>query len=223
MFVFSNLAMSLDGKIATKRRGFLPLGTAEDWRNMIELRRRSQAIIIGASTLRSYSKPCLVPRLSNQPINILVSSKLEKISPRWEFFTSPLSQKIIFVTSPPTPKTLQIFKKLGEIILLKPSPRKSLGKQIIDVLQKRGIRSLLIEGGGGIMWNFAQDNLIDEYHVTVTPRILGGSNSPTLVDGAGFSPEQSLNIKLRQCRILKDELYLIYTRAETRGIPQRNR
>jgi riboflavin biosynthesis pyrimidine reductase len=64
------------------------------------------------------------------------------------------------------------------------------------------------------MWEFAKENLIDEYHVTLTPKILGGRDSPTLVDGLGFKPKDILNLKLQQSRVVGDEIYLVYSRPE---------
>jgi riboflavin biosynthesis pyrimidine reductase len=44
IFVFSNLATSVDGKIATQSREFFPLGTPADWKQMQVLRREADAI-----------------------------------------------------------------------------------------------------------------------------------------------------------------------------------
>src|SRR6478672_6851800 len=52
MFIFSNLAISLDGKIGTRKRNLFPLGTAEDRREMNILRLQCDALLMGASTLR---------------------------------------------------------------------------------------------------------------------------------------------------------------------------
>jgi riboflavin biosynthesis pyrimidine reductase len=67
------------------------------------------------------------------------------------------------------------------------------------------------------MWNFVKYNLIDEYHVTLTPRLLGGAQSPTLIDGEGFTPPQTLNLKLRQCRVVGNEVYLTYEKTDQKG------
>ena len=63
------------------------------------------------------------------------------------------------------------------------------------------------------MWDFVQPGLIDEFYVTLTPRIIGGAAAPTLVDGLGFEPGSVLNLKLKSCRRVKNELYLIYRRG----------
>jgi len=213
MFVFSNLATSLDGKIATTDRSFFPLGTPEDRKHMQVLRRRCDALLMGATTFRVYRKPCLIPgvAISAQPANILLSSALEGISPQWDFFLKKGLRRILLV-GPEAPKArLKKFEATCEIYTLgKMTKRHPRALQILELLKNAGIKRLLIEGGGNVMWDFASLDLIDEYHVTLTPKIVGGNQAPTLVDGEGFNPRDILNLKLQQCRIVGDELYLTY-------------
>ena len=186
MFIFSNLAMSLDGKIATAQRTLFPLGTEEDLQHMKVLRKSCDALLMGASTLRVYKNPCMITNQTRQPINILVSSHLQHISPSWKFFTHPAIQRILFVGPKTAKSKLKSFSKSSEIVTLKgPSPRNPISKQITGYLETKNITRLLVEGGGEIMWDFVSHGLIDEYHVTLTPKIIGGSKSPTLVDGMG--------------------------------------
>jgi riboflavin biosynthesis pyrimidine reductase len=82
MFVFSNLATSIDGKIASKDRGHFLLGTPEDRRLMQVLRAKSDVVVFGASTLRTHQRPCIVrpseaKGLKRQPANAVISSRLE--------------------------------------------------------------------------------------------------------------------------------------------------
>ncbi len=60
------------------------------------------------------------------------------------------------------------------------------------------------------MWDFSSAHLIQEYHVTLTPKIIGGATAATLVDGRGFLPKEILNLKLKQCRVIGNEIYLVY-------------
>lgn len=213
MFIFSNLAISIDGKISTRSRNLFHLGTPEDRRQMQVLRKKCDAVLVGASTLRCFKKPCLALGAERQPVNLLISSTLHRISPHWPFFQKKDLARILFV-GPETPmQKVRTFQKCSEVILLrKPTSRNSLAQQIIAILKNKGIQNLLIEGGGEIMWEFVQSNLIDEYHVTLTPKIIGGTRSPTLVDGQGFLSNKILNLKLKECRVVADELYLTYAK-----------
>ncbi len=218
MFIFSNLAISLDGKIATQKRQFFPLGTKEDYQNMQKLRMGCDALLMGATTFRTYKKPCFSLNSQSHPMNIILSSTLEGISPKWPFFQAKGLKRIFFVSSKAPSSRIKTIEKTSEVIVLKnPTSRTSMASQIISHLKKLGVRRLLIEGGGEVMWQFARENWIQEYHVTLTPKILGGALAPTLVDGTGFGPKEILNLKLRQCRIQKDEIYLIYQNTQNRG------
>lgn len=215
MFVFSNLATSLDGKIATSSREPFYLGTPADRRQMQVLRKKCDVLFMGAGTLRAYQKFCGVrgASIAKQPANAIVSGSLEGVSPEWEFFKNPELKRLLFVTSPKglSASRRRMFEKTSEIIELQPAtPRQPTAVQIVKALKAREFKSLLVEGGGEMMWHFASQNLIDEYNVTLTPKIVGGADSPTLVEGKGFLPDEILQLKLHRCRRLGDELYLVY-------------
>lgn len=210
MFVFSNLATSLDGKIATRSRVLHPLGTPEDRRQMQRLRREADAIVTGAATLRAYRKPYGVSGAERQPWNVIVSSRLEGISPSWPFFRDARVPRLLLVRRDTPAAVLKRFAKSCEIDFLPAS--KPAADAVVASLARRGVKRLLVEGGGGLMWDFASRDLIDEFHVTLTPKLVGGVDAPTLVDGKGFDPKGVRDLKLVQCRVVGDELYLIYRR-----------
>jgi riboflavin-specific deaminase-like protein len=218
MLVFSNLATSLDGKIATRSRELFHLGTPADRKQMQVLRKRADVVVMGGSTLRTYKRFCGVVGRKKQPANAVLSSNLEGFSPNWPFFKDPGQRRILLITEPLSPARLQAFEKTSEVILLKkPTAAQPLASQILETLKARGLEQVLVEGGGGLMWSFASCNLIDEYHVTLTPRIIGGKEAPSLVEGTGFDPSQVLNLKLVRCRRLGNELYLTYRKTKKRG------
>jgi len=217
VFVFSNLATSLDGKIATRSREYFPLGTPYDREHMLELRREAHAVLMGASTLRSFRKPCLAAGNGPHPINVVLSSALVGISPDWPFFKNAKTKRILLVGPGAPLARLKRFEKRAEIVALsKPTRKLSTARQIVEALEARGVQRLLVEGGGTLMWDFVKEDLIDEYHLTHTPRLVGGTGTPSLVDGEGLDPGSVLALKLVQCRIVGDELYLVYRKTGKR-------
>jgi len=78
-------------------------------------------------------------------------------------------------------------------------------------LEKSGIRTLLVEGGGTVMWSFFRQGLVDEMSVFVGSMIIGGKTSPTLAGGEGFgSLEETTRLKFVSCEQLGDGVLLRY-------------
>jgi riboflavin-specific deaminase-like protein len=210
--IFSNLAISVDGKIAAANRGHCPLGSVEDRRRMRRLRCQADAIIMGASTIRSYKLPCLAMSADGnpakrQPVNVIVSHSLEGISPSWNFFTSEKIRRYLFVKKLPKGKKLRQFEKSSAVVILR---RESIAPQIVRVLNKLGHQNLLVEGGGEIMWEFSKLKLIDRYYITLTPKVVGGKTAPTLIDGTGFKSSQIFALKLKKASRVGSEIFLQY-------------
>ena len=61
------------------------------------------------------------------------------------------------------------------------------GAQLLAALARRGIGSVLVEGGGELAWSLADGGLVDRVYAFLGPLILGGRTSATPVGGDGFS------------------------------------
>jgi 2,5-diamino-6-(ribosylamino)-4(3H)-pyrimidinone 5'-phosphate reductase len=85
-------------------------------------------------------------------------------------------------------------------------------KKLLEILVKKNIKILLVEGGGTINWSFLKEKLVDEIIVTLTPFIIGGKDATSLVEGAGFNKiSQACSLKLKKAYRMKNELVLYYT------------
>lgn len=62
-----------------------------------------------------------------------------------------------------------------------------LVKTFEQLESKFGIKKVLVEGGGEINWSIIKNNLFDVLIVTVSPIIIGGRNTITLVEGKGYN------------------------------------
>jgi riboflavin biosynthesis pyrimidine reductase len=91
-----------------------------------------------------------------------------------------------------------------------------LGRDRVDLtallrrLKRRGVNRLLVEGGGEVNWNFIEADLVDELYVTITPRLLGGRDAPTLLEGPGLSMREQRALRLLELHREGDELYCRY-------------
>lgn len=221
-----NMAMSLDGRITTRRRERFALGTRHDRRLMDVLRAENDAVIVGAGTVRHDGYPILVRddtirrrriRDSNEahPLNVVLSRALD-LSTRTAFFAHKETRRIVYTTSRATRARITRFSRLAEVVVL---PGRALSPvAVLDDLRSRGCRKVLLEGGGEVHFAFVRDDLVDEIYVTVTPRLIGGVGTPTILDGKGFLHDEHIRLRLAAVKRVGDELFLRY-RVIRRGPP----
>ncbi len=213
-----NMAMSVDGKISTHLREPIALGSKTDKRLMDTLRSQVDAVIIGAETLKVDGYPLLVrdsetrhrrvsKGLPPHPINVLLSRTLEVPIQR-KFFRHEETRRIVFTTAAADAERVQRIKKYAEVVVL---PKETFSLlRVLEALSSRGVNSVLVEGGGEVNFSFFREGLVDELYVTVTPRILGGSEAPTIADGTGFRKDDHLQLELISAKRIGDEVFLRY-------------
>ena len=90
----------------------------------------------------------------------------------------------------------------------------------MQTLKSAGINRLLLEGGGTLNAAMFSVGLIDEVRLYLAPRIFGGSKTPTLADGPGFSVDQAVHLSLQNIETLFDGgiliTYLVISNIEKR-------
>jgi 2,5-diamino-6-(ribosylamino)-4(3H)-pyrimidinone 5'-phosphate reductase len=210
--VILSAAISVDGKIATKT-GDSNLSSKIDKIRVHKLRSKVDAILIGQNTLRR-DDPILSVRYAKgrNPIRIILDSR-GKISPKSKIIkTCNKIPTILAVSKNISNKNLQRLKKYPLEIIVTGENKVNL-KQLLKQLEKRKIKKLLLEGGGTVNWEFIKQGLFDEIIVTVTPFLIGGTKSISLVQGLGFSKiSKSTKLKLKKIKQQKNELVLHYTK-----------
>ena len=210
--IILSAAISIDGKIAT-RSGDSKLSSKRDLTRLHKLRSQVDAIIIGKNTVYK-DDPLLTVRYSKgkNPIRIILDS-CGTISHKSKILqTSNKVKTIIVVTKKITKKNLQKLKKFSVEIIIVGENQVNI-KSLIKILSKRKIKTILLEGGGTINWEFIKNNLVDEFFITITPFILGGKDAITLVQGEGFDKiTKSNKLRLNVIKRLENDLFLHYSK-----------
>lgn len=220
-FVFVNVAMTADGKIAPVNRHFEPFSSRRDRLLMYELRSYADAIMSGARTLdvnrvklgnggEIYTRMRLNRRLAEHPVRIVVSGRAS-IDPNAEIFKHRFSPIIVLVSQRAPEKRVKKLRALADEVA-------TFGKQEVDFAQalrwlrtKWNVRSLLCEGGGEVNGALFKAGLVNEFYVTLCPVILGGRDAPTPADGQGVqSLGDATQLRLRKMKRVADEFFLIY-------------
>ncbi|MGZ3692908.1 MAG: RibD family protein [Bdellovibrionota bacterium] len=221
MYVSINMAMSLDGKIATKKRGAVKFGSEHDSRRMAEIRADHDVVINGAGTFRAYPKPLLVvgddliakrkkAGKPAQPASAFVSSRLDiPKDTAWEKATE-IERWVFIGTRAPATRAKMLEVGGAKVIrsrFLRPTP-----KEILQAFAAAGKERVLIEGGGEFNAGFLEAGLVNRIHLTMAPLLVGGAESPTWFEGQGF--EKFPRYQLVDLKNIEGELFLTYDRIE---------
>ena len=205
-------AMSIDGKIATSA-GDSKLSSESDIRRVHKLRSGVDAILVGKKTVER-DDPLLSVRYvrGRNPTRIVIDSLASTPSGFRIIKTAKDIPTIIACTEKASERNRQRLQRHSVEVVHAGKNSVNLGR-LLSILYKRGIRTVLLEGGGRTNWEFVRRNLVDEIIITVSPRVLGGAGAVSLVDGAGFSRiSRSPRFRLEKAGRRKDELVLRYTK-----------
>ena len=209
-YVILSAAITLDGKLGVKSKR-TKLSSKNDKIRVHKLRSNVDAIIIGKNTVHLDNPSLTVRYVKGQnPVRIILDSLGTIKSNSKIIQTCNSVPTIIAVSESISEKNLQRLRKfpLNVIICGKNSVNIP---QLLRTLLNNGIKRILLEGGGTLNWSFIKKNLIDEAIVTLTPYILGGKDSVSLVEGTGFKNlEVSTKLKLKKIQKNKNELVLFY-------------
>ena len=220
-FVFSNFAITADGKIAFANRRFVPFAGKRDQEHMMELRATADAVMSGARTVDSnpatlgtggvkYRKQRLKRKLQEYNLRIIVSGS-GSIDLSAEIFKHKFSPIIILTTNRATIKTRQSLQALGAIVKICGRNQINFRTAFRWLRQEWNVRRLLCEGGGELHNAIVRAGLLNELHLTISPKIFGGRNAPTLADGTGFSKlADAAQFKLKSSKRIGDEMFLVY-------------
>ena len=144
------------------------------------------------------------------PIRIILDSNATISSSSRILKTCSKIPTIIAVSKKAQKKNLQKLEKFPVQVIVCGNDTVSI-KKLLGILKKKGIKNILVEGGGTANWAFVKENLVDEAIITITPYLVGGMTATTLVDGDGFSTiAKSIRLKLKNVLKMKNEIILHY-------------
>ena len=208
--VIFSAAITLDGKLAS-RNGDSKLSSKIDKIRVHKLRSKVDAILIGKNTVKIDDPLLSVHNIKKKnPIRIILDSNATISTSSRILKTCSKIPTVIVVTKKAQKKNLQKLEKFPVQIVVCGNNTVSI-KKLLAVLKKKGIKNILVEGGGATNWAFVKENLVDEAIITITPYLVGGMTATTLVDGDGFSTiTKSIRLKLKNVKKMKNEVILHY-------------
>jgi riboflavin-specific deaminase-like protein len=220
-FLLINMAMTADGKIATANRAVSSFGSRRDREHLLELRATADAVMAGARTAdlnqitmgpgaARYRRLRRKRGLAEYNLRVIVS-RSGTINPAAAVFQRKFSPIIILTTGRANASRLRVLRALADEV-------KICGRKEIDfhqalrwLLTKWKVERLLCEGGGELNSALFRAGVVDELHLTICPKIVGGGLAPTIADGVGaLRLESATRLELKSARRRGDEMFLVY-------------
>jgi diaminohydroxyphosphoribosylaminopyrimidine deaminase/5-amino-6-(5-phosphoribosylamino)uracil reductase len=209
-FVIVKAASSLDGKIATCK-GESKWITGEESREFAHrLRDKVDAVLVGVNTVIK-DDPALLAPSKNNFARIILDSKLRIPLNSRVLENQDKADTFIFTTSGADKQKLRELESKGiKIVIVREEDGGRVN--IEEVLKKLGgleIMILLVEGGGEVIGSFFDKRLVDKLFLFLAPRIMGGRDSPTWVEGKGVNLlSQTPHIQISSLRRIGEDLFL---------------
>jgi riboflavin-specific deaminase-like protein len=217
-FVTANFAITADGRISTRELTPANFSSKRDKRRLLEIRAGCDAVLAGAKTIATDHMTMGLPaadlraaRLaqgrSAYPLRVLVSNR-GQLSPTLPVFAKHFSPILIFTTARMSPaRRTALLSHAGLYVF---PERVDLAVMLATLRAEHGVRRLVCEGGGQLLRALLAADLIDELHLTVTPRVFGGKTALTLTGLAGSYLTKSTRLKLVEFQPVEDECFLRY-------------
>ncbi len=204
-FVHLKMAMSLDGRIATRTGDSQWITNEKSRQKVQDLRYEYDAILIGSNTA-FVDNPSLTDR-SNKPRNkkltrIVLDNSLRMNINSKLVLTAKETPTWVFTDSDDEEKINQLKDEGVEVIQIAEGGRNLQG--ILHELTKREVQSVLVEGGAEVAGSFYDANLIDKISFFYGSVVIGGKDAPTAIGGKGSKMLNSAT-KLRDLTITKHD------------------
>ena len=212
-----NMVSSLDGAATLGGRSGA-LGDVEDQRLMSIIRSAADVVLVGSGTIEAEGYGGAAVEATDaawrasrgrppQPRFAVVSSRLG-LGPRHPFFAEQVARPLVLTTATAPAGRREELAEVADVV--------ECGDERVDLsrglgaLGARGIRSVLCEGGPGLLGALIEADLVDELCMTLSPTLVGG-DAGRIATSAGEHPRG-----MRLAHAIEGErmLFLRYVRGE---------
>jgi riboflavin-specific deaminase-like protein len=217
-YVLLSCAMSVDGCLDTAGPGRLMLSGGADLDRVDGERARSDAIMVGAGTIRR-DDPRLRIRsparraareargMAADPARVTVTASGD-LDPAAAFFAGPPElPRLVYCPAPLAVKIQHTLNELAQVIPL--PPPLPLGA-VLEHLAGQGIGRLLVEGGARLGAEFLAGGLVDELQLVVAPFFVGDGDAPRFAAAGSYPFGPGRPMELTEVRRLDDVVLLRY-------------
>ncbi|MGW2314391.1 RibD family protein [Actinomadura luteofluorescens] len=223
-YVLLSCAMSADGYIDDATPERLRLSSTADWDRVDAVRAGCDAILVGAGTVRADDPRLLVRSQARREQRVArgLPPDLTKVTLTWSgdldpgarFFTTGGSPKLVYA---PTGTAGALATRLAGLADVVDAGDPLALDAVLGDLAARGVRRLMVEGGGGIHTLFLTADAVDELHLVVAPFFVGDPSAPRFVRPGVFPQSPERPMRLQEATRIGDLALLRYLAGGTRG------
>lgn len=212
MHVRVNAAVSADGKLSNRHREQVPISGDADFERVDRIRAESDAVLVGVGTVLADDPSLTVddPDLRAEreergeptnPARVIADSRAR--TPTDAQILDQNATTYVLVSEAAPADRRRGLEAAGAALVVAGEERVDLAAAFEQLESNYGVDSLMIEGGGELLFSCFEAGLVDELSLFVGSTIIGGRDSPTLVDGEGFV-EEFVDLELLEVERIDD-------------------
>lgn len=210
-------ALSLDGYLDDASDQRLLLSCPADLERVDALRGACDAILVGATTIRKDNPRLLVRSealrtaraargLPESPVRVTLTRSGD-LDPAADFFAEGGATALVYCGHAAVAAARTRFGRLATVI----DGGAVVGvNRLTEDLYRRGVRRLMVEGGGTVFTQFLTGDLADELQLAVAPVFVGDPRAPRFVGGGVFPWQGDRRAALVDARMVGDVALLRY-------------
>jgi 2,5-diamino-6-(ribosylamino)-4(3H)-pyrimidinone 5'-phosphate reductase len=218
MDVVVNAAVSVDGKLSSRRREQIAISGSADFDRVDRLRAAADGVLVGIGTILA-DDPRLaldeedrrVQRLRNgrpgNPARVVVDSRAR--TPPDARVLDDAAETYLLVAEAAPEERRRALTEVGAHVVVAGTDRVDLAAAFEVLAADAGFDRLMVEGGGEVIFSLFAADLVDELTLFVGSVLIGGREAPTLADGEGFV-EEFPELRLTAVERLDDGVVLSY-------------
>jgi 5-amino-6-(5-phosphoribosylamino)uracil reductase len=217
-YVLLSVAMSVDGCIDDASAARLILSNEADLDRVDEVRAGSDAILVGANTIRR-DNPALLVRsearrsgraargLPASPARVTLTASGD-LDASARFFTAGEGARLVYVPAAAAARVRERVGGLAGVQVVGVGEHRADLPGVLADLAARGVRRLMVEGGGSVLAQFLAEGLADELDVVVAPLFVGDPAAPRITGAGAGAPGRRMH--LAEVRPIGDVVLMRY-------------
>ncbi|MGW7440357.1 RibD family protein [Streptomyces sp. NPDC054849] len=219
-YVILSAAMSVDGYLDDASPERLRLSNAADFDRVDQVRAESDAILIGATTMRKDNPRLLVnseERRAQRVADGKPAYPLKVTVTRTGDLAADLNfwhhgdKKLVVTVDDAAEKVRASLGDLADVVSVGPDLDWGL---VLDELGRRGVGRLMVEGGGTIHTQLMAAGLADEVHLAIAPLLVGQPQAARFLGTADFPGGSAARMKVLEVRAIDDVVFVRYAPKE---------